>query len=59
MGIDRAYDITIPKPEVNMDGILGIVGVCPKMVWIRLAGGKFGGCVADENCGGYVHARRS
>jgi hypothetical protein len=38
-----------------MDGVLGIVGACPKMVWIRLASGKFGGGVANENCCGYAH----
>jgi hypothetical protein len=47
VGIDRSNDIAIPKPKINMDGILGIVGVCPKTVWTRLASGKFGGRVGD------------
>src|SRR6516162_1425281 len=55
VGIDRSYDIAIPQPEINMDGVFGIVGVCPKTVWIRLASGKFGGGVGNENCGGYAH----
>jgi hypothetical protein len=55
MSIDRSYDIAVPKPEINMDRVLGMVGVYPKAVWIRLASGKFGGCVGNENCGGYVH----
>jgi hypothetical protein len=30
-----------------MDGVLGIVGVCPKAVWISVASGKFGGGVGN------------
>jgi hypothetical protein len=47
MGIDRSNDIAVPKPKINMDGVLGIVGVRPKTVWIRLASGKFGRWVGD------------
>jgi hypothetical protein len=47
MDIDRSNDIAITKPEINMDGVLNIVGACPKTVWIRLASGKFGGWVRD------------
>jgi hypothetical protein len=47
VGIDRTNDIAIPKPEINMDDVLGIVGICPKTVWIRVARGKFGRWVRD------------
>ena len=55
MGIDRSNDIAVSKPEINMDGILGIIGACPKTVRIRVASGKFGRGFRNENCGGYVH----
>src|SRR6516165_8887769 len=56
MSINRSNDIAVSKPEINMDGLLMVARMQRKAVCLRLASGKFGGRVADENCCGYAHA---